>query len=674
MIVSWNWLKSYVAIDLPPAEVERRLMMAGLNHESTTPVGDDLAIDLEVTSNRPDCLGHLGIAREMSVLFRSELEVPKATPPEGKSRVGDFIKVAIETPALCSRYNARVVRNVQVKSSPKWLADRLATIGIATINNIVDVTNYVLMECGQPLHAFDLANVGGAQIIVRGGRSGETLEAINHRTYPLDALTCVIADATRPLGIAGIMGGAGSEVSATTRDVLIESAMFDPSAIRAAARRLNLHSDSSYRFERGIDPEGVDWASRRACELILETAGGELAAGAVDVGVQPKRAAPVVLRFSQLKRVIGIDIPIEAVFDILKRLGVEQVGKSDTKTSAEFIPPSWRRDLDREIDLVEEVARIYGYEKIPEDVSVPMATSSRTADDRVLDRVRQGLTASGFDEALTISVVEEAWSEAFSPWTDAPALKLSTPILRRADCLRRSLIPSLLGARRTNESLANPVIELFEIAKAYLPDAGKLPREDLLLAINSSDDFGALKGVVESLVAKINPTINLQVVEAQLPLLDPGQSCRLFFKDGELFGVLGAVSPEGLAQFELRNPTTVAELRLNALIERAVLVPQYVPQSPFPSIARDLNLVVDEEVRWTELERVVRHAAGDLLEALVYRDTYRDAERLGAGKKSILLSVKFRDAHGTLTSEQADGLRDAIVAASRDALKAELRA
>ena len=258
MIVSWNWLKQYVELDMTPAELERRLMMAGLNHESTTEVGSDLAIDLEVTSNRPDCLGHLGIAREISVLYERPLTIPKAQPKEGTTPASELTSVRVDCPQLCPRYTARVLRGVKVASSPAWLQDRLKTVGIAAVNNIVDVTNYVLMECGQPLHAFDFAALAGKQIIVREGRAGEKLEAVDHKTSEEGPGVCVIADRDKPVGIAGVMGGAGSEVTSKTRDILMEGALFDPSSIRATARRLNLHSDSSYRYERGLDPHGED--------------------------------------------------------------------------------------------------------------------------------------------------------------------------------------------------------------------------------------------------------------------------------------------------------------------------------------------------------------------------------------------------------------------------------
>lgn len=256
MLVSWDWLGQYVQLDMSPDELAERLMMAGLNHEATLPHGRDLAINLEVTSNRPDCLGHIGVAREVAVLWKRPLQLPKAEPRAGFSRVDELAQVRIDCPQLCPRYTARVLRGVRVKSSPGWLVDRLATIGIPAINNVVDITNYVLMECGQPLHAFDLAQLEGRQIIVREARAGEPFLAINHKTYTLEPGMCVIADAQRAVALGGVMGGAQSEVSAATTDVLIEAAEFDPLSIRNTARRLSLHSDSSYRFECGWIPRG----------------------------------------------------------------------------------------------------------------------------------------------------------------------------------------------------------------------------------------------------------------------------------------------------------------------------------------------------------------------------------------------------------------------------------
>jgi phenylalanyl-tRNA synthetase beta chain len=676
MIVSWNWLKQYVALDMTPAELAERLMMAGLNHEDTHAIGDDLAINLEVTSNRPDCLGHLGIAREVSVLWKLPLVIPSAAPRESLTSVAELAKVSVENPAHCPRYTARVIRGVKIGPSPRWLADRLATVGVAAINNVVDITNYVLLECGQPLHAFDLAHLSGRRIVVRQARPGETFQAINHKSYALDNTMCVIADAERAVALGGVMGGAATEVTVATKDVLLESAEFDPMSIRATARKLSLHSDSSYRFERGLDPAGVDWASRRAAELILELAGGELAAGSLDVGRQVEERKPITLRFAQLRRVLGIDVPPATAREILTALGNREVATDERRV--EVIPPTWRRDLAREIDLVEEVARIHGYDKIPEDVSVPMATSHRTREDRVLAKVRQVLTAAGFDEAMTLSAVEEPWSEAFSPWTSAPPLRSSMPVLRRADRLRRSLVPSLLGARQTNQSLANPVIELFEVAHVYLPQGAKLPREELMVALTSGGDFFATKGVIEGLLASLNPAAKLLVRPTAQELLDPLRSAELLVSAGEnrdlLLGYLGEVSRAGLERFELRGGTTVAELKLSALEQIAELIPRYRQPPVFPAVSRDLNLVVDESVLWAEVAATVQKAAAPHAEAVEFQDVYRDAERLGAGKKSLLFTLTLRSPDGTLTNDEADQIRSRVVAACAKAHAAQLRA
>ena len=671
MLVSWNWLKQYVPLDVSPEEFERRVMLAGLNHEETTPVDGDLAIDLEITSNRPDCLGHIGVAREAAVLFGKELKLPLAAPRSGTTPIGDLTKVELRAPEVCYRYTARVIRGAKVKPSPDWMVKRLATIGIAAINNIVDITNYVLMECGQPLHAFDLGRLAGRQVVVREAAKGEKLVAINHKEYELEPGMCVIADRDRAVALGGVMGGAETEVDERTSDILLEAAEFDPLSIRTTARRLNLYSPSSYRFERGLDPEGVDWASRRACELILELAGGELAAGVIDVGRRPDKREQVTLRISQLKRILGIDIEPSRARGILAALGNE-VLKSDA-TSIEVIPPSWRRDLTREIDLVEEVARIHGYDAIPEDVTVPMATSARTRQDRVLSKIRHVLTSAGYDEALTLSVVEQEWSEAFSPWTDASPLVSDMPIVRGADRLRRSLVPSLLGARRTNQSLANPRIELFEIARTYLARRGQLPNEELMLAISSGGDYLSVKGVLEELLEQLKPGSLFGVTPTNQPLLDRSKSSELTL-NGEVVAYVGEVSEAGRKQFDLRAASTVAEVRLGPLIAAAELVPQYRELVAYPAVSRDLNLVVDEAVRWADLAATARQAAGPLLESLTYQDTYRDPQRLGPGKKSLLLSISLRSSEGTLTNEEADRVREQVVAASSKAHGAQLRA
>lgn len=672
MLVSWNWLNEFVPLKITPDELVQRLMMAGLNHEGTEQLGNDWAIDLEVTSNRPDCLGHIGVAREAAVLFGlalhfSEAKLPPVRPPDHADephRIADdlrnYTSVEVNCPELCPRYSARVIRGVKVRPAPSLMAMRLATVGQPVINNIVDITNYVLMECGQPLHAFDFHKLEGRRIIVRRGRAGEMFPAIDHKTYPLDPEMCVIADGSRPVALGGVMGGADTEISAKTTDVLIEAAQFAPLSIRTTARKLKLHSPSSYRFERGTDPEMVDWASRRACELILKHAGGELVEGVIDVGSARPPRPPITLRLGQLKRIIGIEIPPEAVRRILQGLGCAEGLVSEKEVIV--VPPSWRRDLSREIDLVEEVARVHGYDKIPEDVNVPMAPSRRADSDRVLDKVRQVMAAGGMDEALTPSVVPERWSDAFSPWTGAAPLVTNQPMLEGAEHLRRSLIPSLLEARRINESLGNTRIELFETARIYLQSGSELPNEQSSLAAVSGGGFLHVKGVLERLLAvlRIAPALGLR--EYRHDLLAADRSCELRLDDLRL-GFLGDVSPGGLKKFGLRGATTVLEVDLGLLTRLANLAVTYAPQSSYPTITRDLNLIVSENIRWAELAATVKIAAGPTLEQLEYLDTYRDPNKDGAGTKRLLFSFTLRAADRTLTGPEADDIRDAVVAA-----------
>lgn len=660
MIVSWNWLKQYVLLDMPVQELEQRLMMAGLNHESTEDVHGDMAIDLEVTSNRPDCLGHLGIAREVGVLWGRELEIPPADPPPGKTPVSDLTKVDIQCPELCYRFTARVIEGIKVGPSPAWMVNRLRTVGIESINNVVDITNYVLMECGQPLHAYDFDKLRGRRIIVRESQLEETFDAINHKTYTLPSGTCVIADAEQPVGLGGVMGGLDSEISDSTVNVLVEAAEFAPRSIRSTARALNLHSDSSYRFERGVDPAGVDWASRRCCQLILDLAGGTLAQGVIDVGRRPPEREKVTLRYSQLKRILGIEVPVEEVLRILTALGMDPAGSSDR---VEVVPPSWRRDLTREIDLVEEVARIHGYEQIPEDVRVPMAPSARSHQDRVLEKVRHALTACGYHEAVTVSLVTEQWAGVFSPWSKEEPLRSTISPIGTANCLRRSLVPSLLGVRRGNEAASNPRINLFEVAKAYLPQKSGLPEEVPLVSWSGDGNYFAAKSLLEALLAELHIDVPLELEDVDEEVVGSffaPQAAQIKL-GGELLGYLGQVSDEGRKVFKLRGGCSVGELRLSLLVEHAQLIPKSQPVPTYPPVQNDLNFIVDGSLRWGDLASTVKQQAGDLMEHLEFRETYRNAEL--AGKKKLLFTVTLRSRTGTLTGDDVAKVREKIISA-----------
>ena len=670
MIVSWNWLKEYVDLNMTHDELVDRLTMSGLNHEGTEAVDKDQAIDLEVTSNRVDCLGHIGVAREIAVLYEQPLKVPAAEIETSSQPVADQVAVSIDSPEHCFRYTARLIKGVKIGPSPQWLQDRLTAIGIGVVNNVVDVTNYVMMECGQPLHAFDYAKIADGKIVVRAAAQDETFTAIDHKEYKLNSNMCVIADGKGPVAIAGVMGGEESEVSDATTDVLLEAAYFDQLSVRNTARKLKLFSPSSFRFERNIDSQNLDWASRRACELIQEIAGGEICDGWVDAGQQPVTPADVTLRFAQLERLLGIVIPVDFSKQCLESLGCVTTSSDDA--SITVAPPSWRKDLTREVDLIEEVGRVYGFDKIPDDVNVPMAASHRPDSDRMLDRVRGAMTACGYDESVTASLVPQAWSDAFSPWSQQPPMKTSQPMqgvleeysknIGSVNLLRRSLVPSLIEVRRINEYRNNHDASLFETATVYLTKGeNQIPDQPVKLACVSGDDYFSVKGAIEMVVSNINPAAKLSVESCEFDLLDASKSGELKL-DGVRLGWIGEVAKAAGKKFGLRSRATVAEIDLAVLQQSMIAIPLHQQLSAFPAISRDFNFVVKNEVLWSDLESAVRSAAGELLESVEYRETFRKEENDGKGMKRVLLSVVLRSSTETLTSDQAESVSATIVA------------
>lgn len=674
MLVSWNWLKEYVPLEMPVEVLTDRLTMSGLNLESVEKVGGDTVIDLEVTSNRPDCLGHLGVAREISVLFDLPLTVPKAQPKTVAEKTASASSVAIECPELCSQYIARVIRGVKVGPSPAWLKERLEALGERSVNNIVDITNYVLLECSQPLHAFDFDLVQGKKIIVRRAKKGETLKAIDQKAYELSPEMCVIADANRPVAIAGVMGGFETEISGTTKNVLIEAAAFAPLSVRATARKLTLHSPSSYRFERALDPLGPEWASRRCCELILEIAGGELLEGAIHAGKVPAAKPPaIVLRFAQISRVLGIEIVGETAIAILKSLGLDVI--KTTAESCTVSPPSFRRDLEREIDLIEEVARVHGYDKIPANVAVPLRASAKSTRDRVLDRVRNVLVGAGYFEAMTPAFVGEADLERFRPRGELPALSVDHSSRKQENLLRQSLIPSLLGVRRHNERHGNFQTRLFEVAKVYLqanPAQPEAEAEPWTIGLVTGQSYLELKGVVESLAGAVCPAANVSVRPSEFSSFTPGRGAEVLL-DGQRWGWLGELDRSISEQFDLDGTVNVAELDWAQLESRADLIAKVTPLPQFQGVMRDLNFVLDEGLPWMSLADAVRKSAGPLLERITFGGQYR-GKQIPDDKKSYVVSMMFRAGDRTLTGDEVDAAVAEVIQACQQELGAVLRA
>lgn len=674
MIVSWNWLKEYVELDMPVEEATDRLTMSGLNLETVDNLENDFAIDLEVTSNRPDCLGHIGVAREISVLFDRELNVSDPKPKTIKDKTSDVTSVEIQCDDLCPRYIARVIRGVKIGPSPDWLKQRLETLGIASINNVVDITNYVLMECGQPLHAFDLDKLNGQKIIVRQAKAGEKITAIDQREYELDSEMCVIADADQPVAIGGVMGGLETEIGDQTVNVLIETADFSPLSIRTTARKLSLHSPSSYRFERGIDAHQLDWASRRCCELILELAGGELLKEEIYAGTQPeKKQAPAPLRFDQISRLLGIKITQKEAIQILKSLGLKQQGKVSNGT-AQFVAPSWRRDLTREVDLIEEVARIHGYENIPDNVVVPLELSTPTLRDRVTKQVYHVLTATGFYEAVTLSFVSEEMSKLFSMHADKTPLKVEHSSRRQENVLRQSLIPSLLQSRRENERHGTFNAQLFEVAKIYLeaiPGESEQRVEPTVLSLVTGKSFSELKGLIETLVDAADHDAVVETRPCDADQFVPGRGAEVLL-NGTLWGLMGELDRSVTDRLDLRDAVTVAELDLVMLEKAAQLTPQYTLLPQFPSVNRDMNFMLDEIVTWKQLDDVVRSSAGDLLESVTFSEQYR-GKQIDPGKKSYVVRVGYRSEKRTLTNDEIETIQTRVIASCEKELGATLR-
>ena len=691
MIVSRQWLLEYIPLDLPVEEWADRLTMSGCNLESIEPAGSDFAIDLEITSNRADCLGHLGIARELSVLLDAPFSRPGAMVEPVADLTESVTSVELQCPEMCPQYMARVLRGVKVGPSPDWMVERLQTVfpGYKPINNIVDITNYVMLECGQPLHAFDFDKLAGQKIVVRRAKTGEKLAAINHIEYSLTPEMCVIADAEKPVAIAGVMGGAETEITAGTVNVLIETANFTPLSVRNAARSLKLHSPSSYRFERQIDIQQLDWASRRCCELIQQLAGGELLDEPVVEGDVPDwNPELITLRFARVEAVLGIKIPVDECVRILTSLGLPVMGKV-TSESAKFRPPSWRRDLTREIDLIEEIIRIHGYDQIPEDRPIPVVSGSRSTAERVRERIEHVLTAAGFNEALTFSFVTEDLAKTFVRDASLPDLVLTQAAGEFGNRARATIIPSLLAARRENERQGNLTADLYEIARVFLgTDPSKPATQPLRVALITGRSFFEVKGVLEAVARAINPALTITAQPSAIAQFTPGRGAELSLsvafrsakehssaeQKATLWGVLGEIDRNAacVRDLKLREPATIAEFDLQPLIDHAVLVAHAQPLPANPAVTRDLNLVLDEAVTWATLEATVQGSAGPHLEQVRFVDQYR-GKHIPTGKKSYVFSMALRAADRTLTSEEIDAVQAGVLKACESGLGAALR-
>jgi phenylalanyl-tRNA synthetase beta chain len=637
---------------------------------------DDACIEVDLTPDRGDCLSIAGLAREVAAI--SGLDLAASVPTRVPATNDERIAVRLLAPEACPRYACRVIRGIDPGAeTPLWMRERLRRGGIRPIAPVVDVTNYVLLELGQPMHGFDLGQIAG-EIQVRMANSGERLTLLNGEEISLRADTLVIADAERPLALAGIMGGEASGVGEATRDVLLESAFFSPEAIAGKARGYGLHTDSSHRFERGVDPELQVRAIERATELLLDIVGGQ-PGPVVDVVSEPHQPirTPLLLRPSRCAQVLGLSLDSETIETVMRRLGMTLEPEGD---GYRVTPPSARFDLVHEVDLIADLGRIHGYDRIPmthHQSATPGSAPAEGAFD--LDRARMTLVARGFQEVITYSFVSPELQSRLEPCTEG--LRLANPISADLSVMRLSLWPGLVQTARYNRARQQERVRIFESGLCFIPGAEGLSQEAMIggLVLGSvapeqwgatgSVDFFSLKADVEAVLAPVGRASGFRFEHAEHPALHPGQTARILW-DGREVGVAGMLHPAIGAELDLAGDVFLFQLRLAAL-EPGEL-PRFTPISRFPAIRRDLAIVVDEGVEFGDLEACVRSEVGELLRDIMLFDVYAGGS-IDSGRKSLALGLILQASSQTLTDDVVDGAVSRVVARLGSEFGARLR-
>jgi phenylalanyl-tRNA synthetase beta chain len=670
MKISLNWLSDYVDVSMPAADLADLLLRIGFPVASVEETAGDIVLDVEVTSNRPDLLGHLGVAREVAAATGLAFRPPAIGELKTAGRACDLTRVEVLAPDLCPRYTARVIRGLKVGPSPRWIVERLEAVGLRSINNVVDVTNYVMFEYSQPLHAFDYGKLDGHRIVVRCAVDGETIVSIDRTRCQLDSRMLVIADAGRPVAIAGIMGGLDTEVGEATTAVLLESAQFDPLVTRRTSRKLGVLSESNYRMERGIDPVGLDEASRRACQLILQTAGGELAQGAVDVWARPYAPAEVALRTRRTDALLGMAVPPARQEEHLRRLRLSPRVEGERIVCA--IPP-WRADLTREVDLIEEVARLEGYDRIPVGSKVAHAVTPEALPARVRKAAADVLRCAGFHEALAISFIDAKEAELFGC---PQPVRVDALVRKTQNALRPTALPSLLRVCKVNQDAGNVEdVNVFELAQVFPPGEGSgLPAERLELAMIGSAGLRTVRGAVEAIFDRLAPRCKWEIAPHDVAGLEAGGSAWIVV-DGKAAGVLGCVAQAVMSHYGLEGAgknLSAATINLDAIMPHAGEVRKFRPLPRYPAVVRDLSVIVAEDLPWRDLQSAIDAVRQPIRAGLEYVTTYR-GKPIADGRKSVTIRLTYRWEDGTLRAEQVDEqVRQVVDALKRD-LSAELR-
>lgn len=704
MNLSYNWLRELSGTALEARLLADRLTRVGLAVDEVRQVGDDFVLDFDLTSNRPDCLSHLGVAREIAVIEGRSLD--RRNGDSMRIKPGQQISsVEILDSDLCPRYAARIVRGVRIGPSPPGLSKRLEVIGQRPINNVADITNYVLHELGQPLHAFDLAKLSEMRIIVRRARPGERITTLDGVERELDDQMLVIADAAGPVAVAGIMGGKATEISDDTRDVLIESAYFDPHSVRRTARRLGLNTEASYRFERGTDYANVLRAQDHAVALICEIAGGDATESAIDIYPKPIVPPVVPLRFDRVDALTSISVSTDSTLRILTTLGfvplsrnskavagpesqtaVREIGGSFRDDQMSFVTPTWRVDVDREEDLVEEVARHAGYELIASDLPPATEAGEYSPGESRKRAVRLSLTASGFDEAISLSFISASHDERFAlfpgitkdtpPDREGLFVTLRNAIIEDASRMRATLLPGLVEAVRRNLNHGLHDVRLFELGRVFLApgEKGNLPDEHESLAMVATGraveegragdrardlDFYDLKGAVEDAIRAVNiPPLDFR--QARVTHLRPGQAAEIVAPGGGVVGTIGRLAEHIAALFKFRQPVYVAEMDLGRLLSIPEQKLRYTRLPRFPPVVRDLTIHLNRRVPYSSLPAAVAEAGGEICRSAVLIDVY-EGSGVSEDERSITLRIEYRSPDRTLRDEEVEAAHSRIV-------------
>ncbi|MBI3829508.1 MAG: phenylalanine--tRNA ligase subunit beta [Planctomycetes bacterium] len=665
---------------------------AGFNCDGVAGSGWNAVLELDVLSNRPDCLCVLGLAREAAAFLKLPTLAPAFQIAESGADASTWAQMTVEDAKTCPRYTARVIRGVKVGPSPQWLQDRLKAMGLTPRNNIVDITNFILFELNHPLHAFDLNKLAGKRIVVRRAKDKEPFKPLYDELPPLTPETLVIADGEKPVAIGGIIGGAGSEVSPATTDILLEAACFDPASIRRSCRRLKAGTDSSYRFERGVDILGVERASARAARLIAELAGGTIAKGSLDSNPHPAPLKELSLRHERLNALYGVNVAPQETSALLAALGCAIL--RETAAELTVLPPTWRRhDLAREVDLIEEVARLHGYNHVPAVTSMSARIPPRSPAEAAIDRVREHFSALGYFECTTDSLIDPK-APMPAVWTGEPPLALNKQSVLREDhsSLRNCLLVSLLNTQRLNQDRRTGIVRLFECGKVFLPKAGQArPEERQVLGLLDETGFAALADAVR----RLHEALSLDGAHLKLVPPEPGytpaflapeSACRVVRvrempgdeRAEDAIGWLGIASAALCKAFDLKRAPAVAEIHLATLATLPSGPRRYVPLPTQPENARDVALVVDESVAWQEIERFTEKYKNleplrDKREATRFLSVFR-GKQLGAGKKSVAFSVVYRAADRSLTDEEVNTAHRRFVDELLKTFNAALRA